>query len=65
MLTPKVKATFRTNDGVIFEVYAYRQLSLPEIEREVTLFRLVHRRKLKPRSTYQIFTQIGKHEPDK
>ena len=48
MVTPKVKATFRANDGVIFEIYAYRQLSQPEIEREVTLFRLMHRRKLKP-----------------
>ena len=41
------------------------RLSLPEIEREVTLFRLMHRRKLKPRSTYQVFTQIGKHERNK
>ena len=65
MVTPKVKATFRANDGVIFEIYAYRQLSQREIEREVTLFRLTHRRKLKPRSTYQIVTQIGKHDPNK
>ena len=65
MVTPKVKATFRANDGVIFEIYAYRQLSQPEIEREVSLFRLIFRRKLKPRSTYQIVTQIGKHDPNK
>ena len=62
MLTPKVKATFRANDGVIFEIYAYRQLSQAEVEREVTVYRLAHRRKLKPTRTYRIFTEIGKHD---
>jgi hypothetical protein len=56
--TPTLQATFLSEDGFAFEIYAWRALSRAEIESEVALFRLSRRRKLEAGHTYRIFTTI-------
>ncbi len=58
--TQTLQATIRNDgeNGVTFELYAYRKLTGLEIEREIALY-VVARRKIKPGKTHKIFTAIG------
>jgi hypothetical protein len=58
--TPTLQATIRNDgeDGITFEIYAYRKLTYIEIEHEIALY-VVARRKLKRGKTHKIFTAIG------